>query len=347
MKGMPVDIMNGTVRGSVMAAGSNIETLGADPSFSLTLALRHVASRAGHEIDVDDLHAALGLSFMLCASLEEELAVWPTLARDAFLVEAGWLFGMGIRDMHPPEAARGLDRAEEFRQHFDASYRPLIQRALENGQPVLAWRGWTGTRTGLWGVITDSCADGIGFAGRVFGIGDESAINLSLPPVQLYVVETVSPEEASPTDLLASVIAHAATILRNDLSDPFAVTTGPAAYARWAVCLAAIKSGEPETMRRMADHFCLARSVTASHQSGLRFCGKWSDRYPADKRLMWQCLKAGCEGVVQRLTEFTLDDDAFAGRDGNESAACLAAAVVHAQGITEEMLAGLNVDEIA
>ena len=75
----------------------------------------------------DDLNAALGMCWSpVAVPTEPDLGAWSLYARDAFLPEAGQLFGLTIRDMHPPEAARGLDTAAEFAQHFDASYRPLM-----------------------------------------------------------------------------------------------------------------------------------------------------------------------------------------------------------------------------
>ncbi|UCC31209.1 MAG: hypothetical protein JSU86_02815, partial [Phycisphaerales bacterium] len=118
-----------------------------DPGMSLTFALQALAHDAGYEINLDDLNAALGLPWMTPAvPRERDLACWPMYARDAFLAEAGRLFGMNIRDIHPPEAARGLNGFPEFQQHFDASYRPLILKALEHNQAVLAWQGWPGDR---------------------------------------------------------------------------------------------------------------------------------------------------------------------------------------------------------
>lgn len=168
-----------------------------DPSFSLVHAVRAVARNAGYDIDFDDLLATMGLSWMVCAVPDEpNVADWPMYARDGFLIPAGRLFGLTIREIHPPQAARGLDRAAEFEQHFDASYRPLIHRALEHGQPVLAWRGWPGERRLWWGVVTAVYDGGIGFRGDVYPSMDLSAACephvLVSPPTQLYVVETVA-----------------------------------------------------------------------------------------------------------------------------------------------------------
>ena len=102
---------------------------------------------------------------------------------------------MQIREVHPPEAARGLEDAAEFEQHFDASYRPLILRAMENGQFVLAWRGWLGERELSWGWIRAACDEGMGFRGST--IWSEAELNplradlLVRPAVQLYIVERI------------------------------------------------------------------------------------------------------------------------------------------------------------
>ena len=136
-----------------------------DRSFSLTRALQSLGRDGGYSIDGEDLNAALGLSFMVCAApeVEEDLSRWAMYARDAFLIEAGRLFGIGLREIHPPEAACGLSRFEAFRQHFDASYHPLIERALEHGQPVLAWGGWPGDDEAAWGIIRRVTDGGVGW----------------------------------------------------------------------------------------------------------------------------------------------------------------------------------------
>ena len=224
---------------------------------SLTCALRAIAEQGGCDIDFDELNAALGLSWLVSAvPSEDDLASWLMYARDAFLIEAGCLYGMTIRDLHPPEAARGLSGLQEFGQHFDASYRPLILRALEHAQPVLAWQGWPGDRGLSWGIITNTCEDGIGLAGclpnpqdvvgtgravpgaapQANGVGDGTSlpsVTLERPPVQLYVVEAMRPTQPDPQELIEVVLNHAQQILDNALEARFGVITGPAAYYAW------------------------------------------------------------------------------------------------------------------
>ncbi len=236
------------------------------PCLSLPYALCAVAHTAGLNVDLYDLCAAMGLSFMPTSVRgEPSTDKWRMYARDAFLIPAGRLFGMTIREIHPPEAAQGIAELPEFKQHFDASYRPLIERALEHDQPVLAWQGWPGEWALHWGVITETCADGIGFAGWVPGTtglepgievpssgeslscrdrntsasGSRSTearrpdVKLERPPVQIYVVESIAPCKPDPQELQDMTIAHAGVVLGNGLADRFGVTTGPGAYDHW------------------------------------------------------------------------------------------------------------------
>lgn len=211
-----------------------------DPiSDTLSNAVRAVAAREGCEIDADALTAVLGVAWSAVAvPSEPDIGNWCLYARDAFLVEAGRLFGLEIRGIHPPEAARGLSGAAEFVQHFDASYRPLIHRALEHGQPVLAWQGWPGALCLAWGVITDPCHDGVGFRGTIHvspGDTEMDAMTVTLisPPVQLYVVETVTPTRIDPNECTTLALDHARRVLDNALADRFDVFTGPAAFDVW------------------------------------------------------------------------------------------------------------------
>jgi len=163
------------------------------PQESLAYAVRAIARAAGFEIAHRKLIAALGFDV---GKVPSPAATSAMFGRDARLIEAGIQFGIQIREVHPPEAARGLESAAEFDQHFDASYRPLILRALENNQGVLAWRGWAGERELSWGWILAACDEGFGFRGAT--IWSQRELNslrndlLVRPAVQLYIVERVS-----------------------------------------------------------------------------------------------------------------------------------------------------------
>ena len=201
-----------------------------DPSFSLTFALRCVASAGRCNLDADDLHAALGLPLMVCAPRNEpDARIWPAYARDVFLIEAARAFGMTLRGIHPPQAARGLERVREFEQHFDASYRPLIARALENGQPVLAWQGWGGDFDYFWGIIERGCDNGVGFTGTVFapstspyaplltkkGSGEVDAKDLRAPFVSKEALGEVDAKDISAPLLHKEGLGEVGTV--NDL----------------------------------------------------------------------------------------------------------------------------------
>lgn len=238
------------------------------PCLSLPHALCAVARERDYEINLDDLCAAMGLSFAVTAVAEEpDNSKWVLYARDAFLIPAARLFGMTIRDMHPPEAAIGVAKSMEFSQHFDASYRPLILRALEHNQPVLAWQGWSlspiahvhdpqavgfgprgpsssarkrpganccGHTDMLWGVITSACKDGVGFRGSVHtSANDVAELTLHRPPVQLYVIESIVKTKPDTEELLDLAGDHARQVLDNALADRFGITTGPGAYDDW------------------------------------------------------------------------------------------------------------------
>lgn len=121
---------------------------------SLAVSLRAIAASFGVAVGYDDLIAGLGLGSAFVASPDEPIGRWSTLARDMHLADVADLLGLRLRELHPPDAAFGLSDSREFTQHFHDSYVPLIARAIEHGQLVLAWRGWSPPREDLWGVIT-------------------------------------------------------------------------------------------------------------------------------------------------------------------------------------------------
>ncbi len=271
------------------------------PSQSLTFALRAIARRAGLEIDHDDLNAVLGLSWMVCAvPREADVGRWAMYARDAFLVEAGRLFGLHIRDIHPPDAARGLDRAAEFDQHFDASYRPLILRALENDQPVLAWQGWEGGRGLAWGWIREACDDGVGFRGAVVesneALSSCDVATLVRPPIQLYVVERVTACHPEPGELMGMALDHARRVLADEWHKRFGVVTGPSAYEEWLQVAGASGSGRQ------------AAAILAGHESAIRFLERPRRGLSAGFPRIARQLVEESFAVVQSMRELLVSD---------------------------------------
>jgi hypothetical protein len=108
----------------------------------LTCLLGKLLRDAGRAPDHLLINALLGRSVQLSADADDDcLRGWADYGHDVFLPTAGRALGLRIRDLHPAAAARGLRQAAGFQQHFDASYRPLIERALEHNQPVIAWLG--------------------------------------------------------------------------------------------------------------------------------------------------------------------------------------------------------------
>ncbi|MHC4695381.1 MAG: hypothetical protein ACYTFA_01415 [Planctomycetota bacterium] len=296
------------------AAGSSTRDT-ANRSWSLTLALRSIAHQVGHDIDLDDLHATLGLPLLVCAvPTEHRLSLWPTYARDVFLIEAARAFGISVREVHPPEAARGLDHADEFRQHFDASYRPLIERALENGQPVLAWQGWPGDHEGMWGVITRRCDDGVGFAGTIVASTspavEKTGVTLTDPPLQLYVVETVTPTTPSGKGILTLALDHALSVLGNEPGGRFGVMMGPAAFDEWIARLKQSETGENGSRGAGSEdlatgHWRLAASVVDGHRAMLRFLQCHRSDAGADRAKLLDTLVSKCNRVVSELADST------------------------------------------
>lgn len=206
--------------------------------FSLVHAIRAAARRNDCSIDLDSLVAVLALPWLDCAvAAEPDAGRWPAYARDAFLEPAGRLFGLTIRGIHPPEASRGLRASPEFDQHFEASYRPLMLRALEHGQPVLAWQGWPGQHQLAWGLVETASDGGARITGRIPGSdenGEDSAnYILERPAVQVYVIESIAPASPPLGEVWLLARQHARIALQNGLSDRFGITTGPAAYDAW------------------------------------------------------------------------------------------------------------------
>jgi len=231
-------------------------------AYSLTRAVDHVLRQAGGDVDLGTVHTALGLGFLVCAVPDEpDVRTWPAHARDVFLVDGGRLLGLTIRPLHPPEAAQGLAGAAEFRQHFDASYRPLVLRALEHDQPVVAWRAFGGTWNREWGIITSACQDELGLRATIITAGGcETDVTVQTPPLQLYVIEAIDPRRPQVEELASAIIQHTRTALGGSLDETFGVVTGAAALGEWAGLMTDVPS---DVAAFGSEHADFARSIVA------------------------------------------------------------------------------------
>lgn len=275
------------------------------PCTSLPALLTTVAKSHEYRVDSDELLAAMGLSLMMPAVEDTpDLGAWMFFARDAFLIPAARAFGMTIREVHPPQAAHGLRNAAEFRQHFDASYRPFIARALEHDQPVLAWQGWSGSASMLWGKITSSCQDGAGFRGEIYLHGDTvSDVLLEAPAVQVYVIESIRPTAPSSKNLLDMVLSHAADVFNDQLQDRFAVRTGPQAYAAWIERLKQCGPTESDSERETSwrGHHALRACVSAGCTSLARFLQKHASDVQTARHAELEALSRWCQEVTDAI----------------------------------------------
>ncbi|GJM26333.1 MAG: hypothetical protein DHS20C16_27480 [Phycisphaerae bacterium] len=161
-----------------------------------------LAEAGGTEVDHDAVLTALGVGFgfFFTQPPDED---FPVLAEchDFALPEAAALFGIRLRAMHPPRARYGLADSAEFADHFDDSYVPLIQRALENGQRVLTFRGWSADVSATWGIVDRYERDTHALWGTVPNLPEP--VQLNQPALQCYVVEEIQSAKPSALDVLA------------------------------------------------------------------------------------------------------------------------------------------------
>jgi len=270
---------------------------------SLAVSLRAVLAYLDSDHPYDELVATLGLGFATVATTDDSLGWWCTYARDASLIETAKLYGLRLRELHPPEAALGLSGSPEFAQHFRDSYVPLIARALEHGQPVLAWRGWLAPRDRLWGVITSIRGAQI-FGQTLWHEGQP--LPLTGPAHQAYVVEEFRPPDdkaVAPANLFSHVARQARAMWAGTWARCTHVTTGAVAYRAWCDALRA-PSGRQATPPlydqqsqaarvHAAARDCLAtwlrRVAGALAGDDVKFAAHWADT---------------CDRVVQRLLPY-------------------------------------------
>ncbi|MEK6676032.1 MAG: hypothetical protein AABZ47_10320 [Planctomycetota bacterium] len=268
-----------------------------DHGFSLTAALGDAFKEAGREVDLEPLHCAIGLSLMVCGPVgEADVSNWAAYARDAFLVRGARLFGAEIRDVHPPEAARGLERSSEFEQHFDASYRPLIHNALHNGQSVLAWQGWGSDNELAWGRVVGECGDGVGLEGNVHAREGMRRVVMVRPAAQVYVVERIREVERDANDLVMMMADGARAVLENAVGERHGVVAGVAAYDAWMAARATMSKEE-----WVGESRSLAESLVASHGCAVRVLSECARGLRTDVKSVAESMLKLAEFVVEKL----------------------------------------------
>lgn len=310
-----------------------------DHGESLVRAVQVVGRAAKVELDYDDLSAALGLSFLVCAPRGEVCPQdWSDYAQDWNLIEAARLFGLELRPLHPPEAADGLERAAEFGLHFEDSYAPLIRMALEHNQPVLAWQGWSGPRNMQWGVITGTGGDGVGFRGTTVG-GTGQTVALRAPAVQCYVVEFGVGRTPIEPELMRFAVRAARRVVRNEIPATFGVTTGAAAYDAWLDWLKRKPTAAETAAARAAAHAGLACRIAAARQSAIAFLTRYREAAPPASQPAVDATIQQCSAVVDLLR--SAGDPAAAAREpADASDVAQAEAAVTAARRYEQAVAG-------
>lgn len=303
-----------------------------DRSATLTRMLLLAATEAGCTVHADDLHAVLGLPLLVCAVPEiEDVSLWCMYARDRFVVPAARQFGMRLRDLHPPDVARGLDAAEEFEQHFDASYRPFIHRALEHSQPVLAWRGWRGEVGPTWGLIRRTCKDGVGFSGTTVAFSDGACSMadavLDHPASQVYVVEEIERATPSRDALHEMALRHARYAITGRYYEHAGVLSGTAALEWWKNACAKVVDRDHDSKRAGSRVF--VESILVNVASLVRFLDGMSGNSTAGANERVE-LQQACQGLCDSCNRWL-----EAGKDRDLAADLILADFIRGQRIVE------------
>ncbi len=281
---------------------------------SLVAALRAVAAAEGAGLDRDDLCAALGVSFAAVAVAGEPSPQWwQCYGRDVFLEPAARLFGLELRDLHPPDVGVDMLAADEFPQHYDISYKPLIRRALENGQPVLAWRGWAGVNAPRWGVITRQAADA--FEG-VLPFPERRLTPHDQPAMQCYVVERCAPCVPARDLLFQTAMEHADAFMEQlpfERGGPREhvprVTTGPDAIRAWREWLEFAPFGDPAEDLTWKDHLEHAASLATSRAAAQRFLDVSQPDVPKPRHETLAEAADACAAQIRLLAESASEAD--------------------------------------
>jgi len=253
---------------------------------SLVLCLEALLGACGRQVDHDELAVATGTALMTSYAPRAAPAQrWNVHGRHAFLVQAARLYGLDLRDLHPPSAAPVPPPPREFDLHFRDSYLPFVEAALRRGEPVLAWMGWPEPCASEWGLITEIDPA----ARRCAGLTRASAgaiVALAGPPIQAYTIQAYVPRADEPRTQLEHLLSLASVILENRIDPSYGVLTGPAALR---VLVEKIEGStpqdEPETLpaASIAEVF---RAYVEGRRRVAHFLQKRLDRLPDEVRAL-------------------------------------------------------------
>ncbi len=274
------------------------------PSLSLSFLFEEVLREYGLKVGIEEIHASLGLAVRACADRRiPNPDWWASLGTDRALIDAGRMFGLTIRDLHPGNAACALEHADAFAQHFDASYSPLIERALEHDQPVWAWCATDDVpgHPRVWRRLIARCKGGVGFKARyaVFSDSDDSAeraSRLTRPPTQCYIVEKANPSAPSHDELIAGFRKCSLRMLSVSDAPDLGCEHGPASYDVWIDCL---RNSIEHFDRR--PHTVFASSIIESRALGLVFMDKVKEYATVEDGEMFTSLKVAFTETIAAM----------------------------------------------
>lgn len=228
-----------------------------DPSQSLLLSLEAVLAVYGRCVPRDELAAVLGDAFMLTYAAEARPGEqWNTYGRHAFVESAARLYGLELRDLHPPDAAPLPLTPPEFEDHFTDSYLPLVRTALEHDHPALVWMGWPLPHRAIWGVITAYDPSRRVCLGQSIYSGGRP-VTLATAPVQVYTVQEFRESDSPPSAIIDAALDHAAIVLGNRLPAKYRVVSGVQALENWRA--SATEDSGTEWQSRLVRSFVAGR----------------------------------------------------------------------------------------
>lgn len=311
------------------------------PSHNESLAVCLRALLAAWRVDrsYEELVARLGLGGVLVAARREPLGSWGFFGRDTRLLEVAARLGLHLRPLHPPEAAVGLTGSPEFLTHFRDSYVPLIERALEHKQPVLAWCGWPPQRERLWGVITRRQG------GMLVGYSlwhNGQTLPLTGAAHQVYVVEGFeAPAPADPPDaLFDESAAQAVASWDGRWARQPGVITGQPVYDAWQDQLRRPSLARDRPLYQQ--HALAARTVVGARRAQatwLRAIGADLDAANTRAAALWA---SACDRIADGLAAFESPEFTRAAIDKPNGIENVCAAVERARAVEAEAIARLR-----